>query len=187
MTVAGLKMKSIIFLALTAILVCTSCYAEKPEVKPPDNSNGNSYGTVEDKSLEFKEYAHAWKGYGTQEELDALNKMSSEELVEFLKDIKREPALRVEAIRLLTELTVNKKELYPVFITCLRSPTIREREAALYFFSRFGTPNHIVAVEASIMGVEACPDYSVLSCNCIDHSIECTIMQILERAGEKQK
>jgi hypothetical protein len=126
-----------------------------------------------------------WKGYAAPEELGKLANMKTDELKELLKDFGLEPALRVEAMRLLVEKTDNRKELYPILLASLHSPTIREREVALYYFSRFGTPNHIVAIQASALGIESCCDYSTLTCNCITRSIECTIEQILERAGEK--
>jgi len=127
-----------------------------------------------------------WKGYATQEEIAALKEKDADELKELLKDYKREPALRIEALRLLVEMTENKKELFPVLLAGLKSPTVREREATLYYFSRFGTPNHIVAIQASAMGIEKCPDYTE-TCGCHIYSVEYTINQIMERTAEKKK
>lgn len=155
------------------------------ETASPVKNNPPASTTSQERQSQPPRPETQWKGYATPEELKELANMNTDQLRELLKDFGREPAIRVEAMRLLVEKTENKKELYPILLASLRSPTIREREATLYHFSRFGTPNHIVPVEASAMGVESCSDYSTLTCNCITYSIECTIKQILERSGEK--
>ncbi len=187
MRTGGKTLSRLIIAALAVAIACAGCPCSEPAGKPHEGGEDEAQGSSVDHSLEFKEYSAHWKGYGTAEELEALKKMNTGELTEFLKNLRREPALRVEALRLLTERAEDKKKIFPVLLASLRGPTIREREAALYLFSRFGTPNHIVAIEASIMGVEACPDYSTETNSCIDHSIECTIEQILTRIGEGKK
>jgi hypothetical protein len=171
---------------LCIALLVLAAFAGCPGETAPPTQDKPTNGSSEQKEQDTPVNPGAqWKGYATPEELEKLNKMETTDLKELLKDFDREPALRVEAMRLLVEKTENKKELYPILLTNLRSPTIREREATLYYFSRFGTPNHIVAIEASALGIESCVDYSTLTCNCITYSIECTIKQILERSGEK--
>lgn len=167
-------------------LIVVSVFAGCPgETTAPVQSNSSNGPPIQKPQNAPPRPETQWRGYATLEELEELKKMDTFDLKELLKDFEREPALRVEAMRLLVEKTENKKKLYPILLASLRSPTIREREAALYYFSRFGTPNHIVAIEASALGIESCIDYSTLTCNCITYSIECTIKQILERSGEK--
>ncbi len=167
-----------IVLLAAALLGCPGETTAPPKDPPGGSSAQNQQNTPPGHE------AH-WKGYATTEELEKLAAMKNDELKELLKDFRREPAIRVEALRLLVERTENRKELYPIMLASLRSPTIREREATLYHFSRFGTPNHIVPIEASALGIDSCPDYSTLTCNCIAYSIECTIKQILQRSGDK--
>ena len=83
----------------------------------------------------------------------------------------------MEAVRLLVERTEDISELFPVFISCLKGLTKREREASLYYLSRLGKPEHIPAIEASKEGMDEHFEYSV----------KCTINQIKERAREGNK
>jgi hypothetical protein len=83
----------------------------------------------------------------------------------------------VEAIRLLVERTEDISQLFPVFLSCLKGPTKREREGILYYLSRLGKPEHIPAIEASAEGMDEHFEYS----------IKCTINQIRERAREGEK
>lgn len=128
--------------------------------------------------------ARHWRGFASPDELKSLGRMSTAELKVFLDDKAQEPALRVEAIRLLMERTENREELFPVLLASMESLTIREREAALYYLSRFGRPVHIRQIRASLESSHDCLDHSKEGCGCYAHSVECTVQQILERAKE---
>jgi len=166
--------KMLLIPLLAASFACLACNPEEPPEVPSEKP-----------AIVERDPLPQWIGDDTPEQINALKEMSPKKLVEFLDDFQRHPSLRVEALRLLIEKSESPSEFLPTLLKSLRAPTIREREAALYGFSRFGTPNHIVAIEASVEACEDCVDFSNLTCNCITYSVECTIKQILERASQK--
>lgn len=85
----------------------------------------------------------------------------------------------IEAIRLLVERTENREELFGVLLASLRGLTKREREAALYYLSRFGSMEQIPAIKASVKGFDD---------KHYHYSVKCTVNQIRERfEGESDK
>jgi hypothetical protein len=176
-------LKIITTAAFMAALILPGCNCEEQPPETPDIPQLPSL--PEENEIVERDPLPEWIGEESPEQINALKEMNAKQLVEFLDEFKRHPALRVEAMRLLVEKQKKPSEFIPPLLKSLRAPTIREREAALYYLSQFGTPNHIVTIEASVEGVEDCVDYSNLTCNCITYSVECTIKQILERASNK--
>ena len=85
------------------------------------------------------------------------------------------------------EQTGNIEELFPVLLESVESLTIREREAALYYLSRFGKPAHVPRIKASLESSHGCLDHSKEGCGCFAYSVECTVRQIMERAQENSE
>ena len=154
-----------LFVLSLILAICGCCSAGPCDSRESDNAKPPP------KCLEHES---KWVGTAPPEEFKALEAMTPAQLIKFLENIDREPALRVEALRLLVEGTENQKELIHVLLTSLKSPWQRERKAVLSYLSGLGEPEHIPAIEASAEGMDEHFEYSV----------KCTINQIKERAKE---
>jgi len=173
-----------IALAALVALLCGACRAARPGEPCCPHCSEHPPGAHDECSCR-KDDLPEWKGSDSPEQIEALGKLGVAQLTEFLADSERHPALRVEAMRLLAEMSDGPDVLFPALLASLQGRTLREREAALYYFSALGRPEHVDAIRESAKTAHDCVDHSSKRCCSIDYSIECTIRQIMERAGEK--